>query len=74
MSTVYKEDIHVNPSTELIPDEYEHSQEEASSRILIHTFVSEEKTDVNKLVETLETVGLKVNKDKMHSLNTDKCL
>lgn len=74
-SSLIEEDIVVKPSTELIADEYEHFQDDASRKILVHTFSSKEKAEyADAFADTLATIGLIIDENKMHCLNTDNCL
>lgn len=62
------EDIILKPSTELIPDEYEHVN---NKDVLVHFFVGEYKHDANNsdvFSKSLENIGYDVPIENVHKI------
>lgn len=65
--------ITVKPSTELIPDEYEHFQE-TQYKIVLHTFVANDEYCMNleqEFLKTLEYIEFETGSTNRHNLETD---
>lgn len=64
-----EEEILVRPSTELVPDEYEHEEEK---HILVHVF-TEKKKNVDRFINTLKAKNYDIPENNVHDLTKDSC-
>lgn len=66
--SIYEEDIVIKPSTELIPDEYEHK---LNKNVSFHIFTLPEiKNNLEQICKTFKSIGYNVNDDKIHSVDS----
>uniref|UniRef100_A0A6P7FAE1 Uncharacterized protein LOC114327987 n=1 Tax=Diabrotica virgifera virgifera TaxID=50390 RepID=A0A6P7FAE1_DIAVI len=72
-SSAYEEEIEVHPSTELIPDEYEHFGNQP--KFLVHTFFKDTEADKDNekdFLKTLSEIGITCKDEDRHNLDQEK--